>query len=265
MAESSKWTYKWQITDQSMVQQMKNAQNQDVWTSPIFSVCGFRWKLQVFPNGDIQKTKGNVNFYVMLTCLPPKVKSISIAFSFGLIEAGKIQHSTSTYTKQNMAFGWAKKQLQTVKLQNLNTFTFAAKIELAGVFDKNDNDITNQYISHEESKQNQSQEQQQLVEARLDSLTIKMDKMIKTVQSLQQQMNNMQLRMNEDEKNDTDNNIDKLFKEVQSLKQTVNQLSLSNKLNPQQQKLKSWLENKCKLPQYFDVFIKNGIDEIPVV
>eukprot|EP01084_Bolivina_argentea_P107176 191646_1 len=164
-----------------------------------------------------------------------------------------------------MSYGWHTDHLQTVKLQNLNTLSFVAKIEVQAVFDKNDNDITNQYISHEESKQNQSQEQQQLVEARLDSLTIKVDKIMKTMQTLQQQVNNMQLRMNEDEKNDTDNNIDKLFKEVQSLKQTVNQLSLSNKLNPQQQKLKSWLENKCKLPQYFDVFIKNGIDEIPVV
>eukprot|EP01084_Bolivina_argentea_P031279 57888_1 len=165
MSESTKWTYKWQITDQSTVQQMKNAQNKKNWVSAIFSACGFRWRLGLYPNGDSQKTKGNVNFYVTLVFLPPKVRSIVVVRTYGLLELEDTTNATSTYDEKGMSYGWHTDHLQTVKLQNLNTLSFVAKIEVEAVFDKNDNDITNQYISHEESKQNQSQEQQQLVEA----------------------------------------------------------------------------------------------------
>eukprot|EP01084_Bolivina_argentea_P020085 37381_1 len=35
-------------------------------------------------------------------------------------------------------------------------------------------------------------------------------------------------------------------------------------INPEQQKLKSWLETAVKLPEYYKVFIDNGIDELSV-
>eukprot|EP01084_Bolivina_argentea_P002131 3922_1 len=168
MSESSRWTYKWQITnDTSMLKQMKNAKNTDIWTSSVFSACGFKWYLKVCPNGRTKDVKGSVNFYVALAVLPANVKSIHVVFSFGLIEIGKISNTSQAFVENHKCWGWHGKQLQTTKLQNLNTLTFVAKIEVATVFDKNDNDITNQYINipHEESKQNQSQEQKQLVEA----------------------------------------------------------------------------------------------------
>eukprot|EP01084_Bolivina_argentea_P031277 57885_1 len=165
MSESTKWTYKWEITDPSTIKQMKNAKNLKGWTSPMFTVCGFRWNFQVYPNGQITDNKGYINFYVALAFLPPKVKSVVVVETYGLLEVDEITNATNKYEEECMSWGWYSDQLATVKVRNLNKLTFVVKMELAGVFDKNDNDITNQYISHEEAKQNQSQEQQQLVEA----------------------------------------------------------------------------------------------------
>ena len=46
------------------------------------------------------------------------------------------------------------------------------------------------------------------------------------------------------------------------LKKEVRQLLLQQQLSPEQQKLKSWLENTVKLPDYFDVLIEGGIDDL---
>eukprot|EP01084_Bolivina_argentea_P069396 126274_1 len=97
MSESIRWTYKWQITDASMIKQMKNAKNGDDWASPIFSACGFKWKLKVYTNSATADTKGNVNFFLYLVFVPPKVKSIVVEFRYGLLEVKKITNSSSTY------------------------------------------------------------------------------------------------------------------------------------------------------------------------
>eukprot|EP01084_Bolivina_argentea_P002133 3927_1 len=137
MSESPKWTYKWQITDPSMLKQMKNAKNMDEWTSPIFSACSFRWRLEVLPNGYNEATEGSTNFFVRLVFLPPKVQSIVVALKYGLLEVRQITNSTKKYDKP-LSYGWHSNLLPAVKLKNLNTLTFVAKIELVAVFDKND-------------------------------------------------------------------------------------------------------------------------------
>eukprot|EP01084_Bolivina_argentea_P031278 57887_1 len=127
MSESTKWTYKWQITDPSMLKQMKNAQNKKDWVSSVFSACGFRWTLRVYPNGNTTNNEGYVHFFLTLAFVPPKIKSVVVAFKYGLIEIDQISDSTSTYSKQNLSYGWGRDQLKTVKIKNLNTLTFAVK------------------------------------------------------------------------------------------------------------------------------------------
>eukprot|EP01084_Bolivina_argentea_P069397 126276_1 len=110
MSESTPWTYQWQITDPSMVQQMKNAKNTKRWCSPIFSASGFRWKLDVCPNGNLVDNKGCVNFFLRLVFLPPKVKSIVVAFTYGLLELERTANTTQTYDKKNVSYGWHSDQ-----------------------------------------------------------------------------------------------------------------------------------------------------------
>eukprot|EP01083_Nonionella_stella_P053964 142600_1 len=148
-------TYTWEITDPSLVQRMKNAKNMAQWTSPIFSRGGFRWYLDFRPNGHTNKFMGCAMIFVQLASLPPKVKSIQARKELCLVETNTVAASSNTFEKDNMAWGWTTAQLKTKEIQNLTTLTLSAKIDLCGVYDHENNDITNQYINtnNEESKQ----------------------------------------------------------------------------------------------------------------
>eukprot|EP01083_Nonionella_stella_P032350 88543_1 len=147
-------TYTWKITDPSLVRSMKHAKNGSQWKSPIFSIGGFRWYLDVFPNGHNKDHNGYVQLYLNLAFLPPKVKSICIGRECRLIETDTIDNRDSTYEKGGMGWGWGLTRLQTENIKNLTTLTFSAKIDVYGVIDLEDNDVTNQYINtdNEESK-----------------------------------------------------------------------------------------------------------------
>eukprot|EP01083_Nonionella_stella_P281696 958618_1 len=140
-------TYTWEITDPSLVRQIKNAKNKAQWSSPMFSGGGFRWYLDFSPNGDNNKRIGYAIIFMRLAFLPPKVKSIQIAKELRLIETNTVSNQSITYEKDTMGWGWNEDQLQTKEIQNLTTLTFSVKIDVGGVYDHEDNDITNQYIN----------------------------------------------------------------------------------------------------------------------
>ena len=51
-------------------------------------------------------------------------------------------------------------------------------------------------------------------------------------------------------------------KENKAMRERMDKLSGKKNANPKRQKLKTWLEEKVGLPQYFDLFIENGIDDM---
>ena len=72
----------------------------------------------------------------------------------------------------------------------------------------------------------------------------------------------MELRLNEEQKDDqVENRFDKIEKQMKSMEQNVNKL-LANNMDPEKQKLKSWLEDAIKLPQCFGIFIESGIEDL---
>eukprot|EP01083_Nonionella_stella_P147006 463116_1 len=177
-------TYTWKITDPSLVRQIKNAKNNARWSSPMFSSCGFRWYLDFTPNSSRNTNKSHdfkrIKYAIIFLCLaslPPKVKSIQIRKELRLIETNSVANSSNTFEKDNTSWGWSVTQLKTKEIQDLTTLTLSAKIDICGVYDHEDNDITNQYINtnNEESKhsplQCAKQCDQKLLEVRLDSLT----------------------------------------------------------------------------------------------
>eukprot|EP01083_Nonionella_stella_P268578 908015_1 len=176
-------TYTWKITDPSLVRSMKDAKNGSKWKSPVFSIGGFRWVFSVYPNGHHNDANGYMSVVLYLAFLPPKVKSLQIEQKLRLIETDTIKSSTDTYEKGDM--GWGLTILQTEKLQNLTTFTFSAEIEVYGVFDHEDNDVTNQYINTND------EESKQMTETRLDSLTTYVEKLVNNFQSLEQRIDGM--------------------------------------------------------------------------
>eukprot|EP01083_Nonionella_stella_P027017 74297_1 len=136
-------TYTWKITDPSLVRQIKNAKNKAQWTSPTFAGGGFRWYLDFRPNGQTNKLMGCAMVFLCLASLPPKVKSIQIRTEYHLLETNTVHNTSNTFDKDGMSWGWTSTHLQTKEIQNLTTLTLSVKIDVGGVYDHEDNDITN--------------------------------------------------------------------------------------------------------------------------
>lgn len=61
------------------------------------------------------------------------------------------------------------------------------------------------------------------------------------------------------------NELSKLMQEIDNMKKDVELLKQNNKvLTNDESGIKQWLSDKVKLPQYYDVFIANGIDNLDV-
>eukprot|EP01083_Nonionella_stella_P027018 74299_1 len=252
-------TYTWKITDPSLVRSMKDAKNGSKWKSPVFSIGGFRWYLAVWPNGSRAVDNGYVRLFLYLAFLPPKVKSITVRRELRLIETDTRYNGDRTYEKGHMN-GGKTKILKTENIQNLITLTFSVKIDVYGVIDHEDNDVTNQYINtdNEESKHSP------LMEARLDSLINSVDKLVNNVQSLEQRVTDIEQRINEEQKENTNDALETLIEQMKVVKQDLQKLSTIAKTNPKQLELKSWLEMEVGFPQYYDTFMENGIEDLSI-
>eukprot|EP01083_Nonionella_stella_P000639 1794_1 len=172
-------TYTWEIRDPSLVQQMKNAKNNSKWSSPTFTAGGFKWYLNVYPNGN-KSAKGYVDNFLYLAFLPPKVKSIRARWELRLIETDTVDNVPNSFDKSNLSWGWKRKLLHN-QIQNLSTLTFSAKVDVHGVIDHEDNVITSWSVNtgREESKQSEHK----LMVARLDSLANSVDQLVNNIRS----------------------------------------------------------------------------------
>merc|ERR1711902_341350 len=101
---------------------------------------------------------------------------------------------------------------------------------------------------------------QNVEDTKLDSIMMQIGKINLRMDQMQQKIDDMDLRINNEQK------IGALMNEFESMKQIINQLMLNNNNgNTEKEKMRLWLENDVKLPEYYDVLINNGIDELSVI
>eukprot|EP01083_Nonionella_stella_P086051 238805_1 len=267
--EMESMSYTWNITDPTLITQIKTAKPLQTFKSPVFSMFNFRWFLSLYPNGHSQNLIGKTDIFLHLTVLPEKVKSMRINRKYTLAELDVSFDRMLTITHEHLhAASWSAGTVKTSQIQKCNQFTFKVDLDLFAVFDNDGNDITNRYLRNKEiiTDPHASSQDMSLKTAVLDSIVMQMEQMSSKINAMQQQMNNMELRLNEEQKHDdVDGRLNKMMDEIKSIKRTVNALSANHNLNPKQQKVKLWLENKVELAQYFDIFLNNGIDELSVV
>eukprot|EP01083_Nonionella_stella_P123907 373706_1 len=260
--------YTWNITDPTVIQQIKTAKPGQLFKSPVFTMFNFRWILELYPNGHASEYIGEAQVFLELIGLSEKIKSVGIGRQYTLEELDACYHTNRVFTHENMSGGtWSTGTVTTQDLQKCIQFTFKVNADLHAVFDKDDNDITSSFSNDREDIKTDSHTSPHyiLLKTAVDSIAIQVEKMSSTMSAMQQKMNDMELRLNEEQKSeDVDDKLNKMMNEIKLIKQTVNALSANN-MNPKQKKVKSWLENQVALPQYFDIFMKNGIDELSLV
>ena len=236
----------WQIIDPQLLSRMKAARAGEGFRSPIFWMHNFRWELKCFPNGDNSQRAGSVLLFLYLVALSPKIDAVQIDRGYTLVETNttKRNHTTTLTHDKMYAHSWKMAKAKTTELQPLSQVTFKVNINLRSVFDKNGRDVTRQFVSHQDSWTDAIPvtRYQQSLEDKLDSLLLRMDEM-----------------------QDDIDRIQTLHCKVEEMEKQMSSFALHNDGNPERQKLKRWLTDKVKLPEYFELFIENGVEDLCTV
>jgi len=250
-------SYSWKITDHSLVKQIKEARAGQSFYSPTFLLFNLGWKMEIIPN-NLKNGQSKTSMYLCLKALPPNVKLIQLERTYSIGEDLVYTNDSRLSHNSMWCKSWTNNEGIYARsiIENNNEFTFKIDIELYAVYDQNDNDITHKYL-YLQNAPNEKMKMNDSSSIKLDSLVVQMEKMTSAIQKIQSRMKQIELKLVKEQKG---NNLDDVFKEIDALKKTVNKLS--EKVNPKRQQLRAWMEEKVKLPQYYDVLIENGIEDL---
>eukprot|EP01084_Bolivina_argentea_P295666 509090_1 len=216
----------WTISDAITLKEIKTAKNKQSFKSITFSLFKFRWYLKLYPNGDDLKRAGRSKLYLFLAALNPSIKSVHVNYKYTFIEGNKSHESNKILTAKTMyCNSWSKDTVLLTDIQKYNKLTWKVELEVNGVFDQNDNDITDQYVQNEELKQeskvNIENTQQKLKDVKLESVITMIESLSSQMKTMQKRMDDIELKIGEEQKN---NGIDKIINEINLMKQNMNNL-----------------------------------------
>ena len=168
--------------------------------------------------------------------------------------------------------------MQTAEIQLLNTLTFVVGIEVHDIYgasgtliSSSGDDDTKSNINNDKQPilMKQSSElildKQNIHDSRLDSLTLKIEELLLKFDNIQNGLDSLDERQTE-----TDLNINSLVNEIKNMKEFLGDeyKSVSGDLlldlNEDNKLVKNWLENDCKMGQYFKLFVEHGIDNMAI-
>ena len=128
----------------SFLKQIKSAANKQFFRSRLFEVSGFKWCIELNPNGMNAKRIGNFELLLNLAHLPPNIKSIRVLRQHHFQELNVNYEKSTTYS-YSTGYSWPQNTLKLSAIQDCNQLTFSIKINLSEVLDTNGNDITSEY------------------------------------------------------------------------------------------------------------------------
>ena len=99
-----------------------------------------------------------------------------------------------------MNYGWRENEMEHSKLQDLNQFTFGVKIEVCGVFDTEDNDVTDEYSPIEDgsnmfSSAYKGNEELKSMKDGIELITSKMDQLLNKMNEMEQRIINIESKI----------------------------------------------------------------------
>ena len=142
-------SFTWKITDLLMLKAIKATTECQYWKSDVFTADGFKWYLDVsvYPNRYI-------NLFLNLALIPPKIKQITARYKMTLNETQTTYRNNCVFNEDHMHYGWDAydQRLSIANIQDCDELTFGVKIEINGVIDENDDDVTDKYINNNINK-----------------------------------------------------------------------------------------------------------------
>ncbi len=194
--ETHSWIINWRVLND-----MKCALIGERFESPKFIMHGMVFKLACYPNGKDVKDKQYVNIYLETDNIFGNASIVCVECTINIIETNTRTDHVIAFHNSYLNDSWGIQKMGMNELMKLQHLTIVLTMELVGVYDCMQNDITNLFINDNESNNNDN--------------------------------SNNVLRMNCVE---SDGN-----------------------------RLRIWFCNQLKLPEYYDLFLEYGIDNLNMV
>jgi len=129
-------------------------------------------------------------------------------------------------------------------------------------------------LSQLQEAEKQHNEAMAAMQARIESLSVKLEQQTKQNDSLQRQIQGIQQQVQQQHASAEKDGVSAMMKEFGKLKEQIARLQKQANRNDddeqkeeetEQEKVKKWLESTVKLPQYYQVFIDEGVEDMESV
>jgi len=248
--------HEWKITDEETIAAIRR---KETVHGPRFRMCGFSWRLKFDP-----EFKANVaTLSLVLVSLPPKIQAIDVRRVMFLKEQN-VKISTDTPfgkgSEKGLSWGWSASTLSTADALKLDTFTFGVEITLNAVYNTDDEDVTDSYLLRS-TKSPKMIKSANIAPSSLNMLTAKIDALSQRMDSLATAVEVIQNRLNEDEK-ENGNAVQQQIDAINAKLQTLGGNSSVVEDNSAEAIFKKWVEDTLKLPEYYELFMENGVETL---
>ena len=124
--------YGWKIRDKQLVQNILNAKNGDIFETKPFMMANLQWVLRLYPNGDKEAHKGNIQILLKLVTMPPTLNNITTAFTIFLPQTMTFWTDITNMTKNGGAAGFPPRKLflSTWKQMEIQEITIITSVKI---------------------------------------------------------------------------------------------------------------------------------------
>eukprot|EP01084_Bolivina_argentea_P052934 97185_1 len=154
--------YKWEVTDIDKVKWLKESPQTVSFKSGYYKLNAVKLFMQFLPNNEVKdvgednkdedidmNTRKYCSFGFTLCSIPPNIFSLTLKFELRLYEMNKIFTNIDQFSNEYNIVNWnLNPKLLKSEIMNLETFSFEAVISVIAVYDKDGNNITNEFNSY---------------------------------------------------------------------------------------------------------------------
>ena len=132
--------HRWRIEDQEIIDKMLTAECGQKFESKTFELVRMEWKLEIYPNGFDEETKGYLVIHLRLIAMPAMIEQIEFWRIFR-VEENMSSSSWVITLKESEYENWGRKcSLKELIAMQLNTLTISVEVRIIKLTVKQDVD-----------------------------------------------------------------------------------------------------------------------------
>ena len=127
--------YEWKIKDTALIRKIMKAEAGEKIESPEFIMANLPWLLRLYPNGNRETARGNVNVVLKFVSMPLSIKEICFTYSLYIKETASSITTLDTIQESNEGWSIPDGVLLTSHFRalNLREITIVACVKIASI------------------------------------------------------------------------------------------------------------------------------------